>query len=203
MQNKPKEKTIIRCKKCNNEFNPIFPNQKFCSELCKHIYNLEKRRIQYVFDKAEPKESNNICLYCKNEMKPYGSKKFCSEKCRRLYRNLTRNKSGIKRLRILEQNISKRYCIECGKEIKLVKNYASTYHLKKFCCRECCANYFKKNKYLFEGHQRNIGEFKIIIIKENNKFLWKASKNNKILLKSDRMFSKEQYALDDARKAFK
>jgi len=191
------EKTIKYCKNCGIEFHPLTPHQQFCSKECKREYTLKIRRERY----KNPLKKLHYCIQCGKQMDVYGSQKFCSIECRNIHRKQVRNKTGRICNRIIKPNILKK-CEYCGKDIPWIKERASLYNKRKFCSKKCCSEYFKHHNKNFEGRQKNIEEFKIIINKHNNKFVWKAIKNNKIVLISDQEFISYKDCLKDAKSAF-
>lgn len=188
---------IRKCIYCKKEFEPTTPNNKFCSDQCKKFNLLQIRRMRYV--NPLPKVTN--CLQCGKPLEGH-YRKFCSEKCIIEHRKESRRKTNRICNPVIEPKELKK-CIYCSKDIPFNKNYASTYNKRKFCSKSCCAKYFKLNKNIFNGKQIKIGEFKIIINKYNNNFIWKAYKNNKEILKSIFDFKNYIDCLKDAKMAFK
>lgn len=186
-----------KCKFCFKEFEPKSPNQQFCCIKCQKDYTLQNRRKRY--KNPLPKITN--CLQCGKPLEGH-YKKFCSEKCIIEHRKDSRRKTNRICNPVIEPKVLNK-CKLCGKDIPFVHNYASTYNKKKFCSRECCKQYFKLNKQDFKGNQYKIGEFKIIIKKVLNKFIWEALKNEKIVLKSNTFFENYNICLKDAKLALK
>ena len=191
------EKTIKLCKYCGAEFRPLTPHNQFCSKECKRKYNSDIRKERY----KKPLKKNNFCIQCGKYMESYGSQKFCSIECRDIHRRQVRNKTGRICNRVIKPDTLKK-CVQCGKEIPWDQNRASSYKKRKFCSRICCSEYFKHHNDNFKGHQENVEEFKIVVSKSNNKFIWKAVKNNKVVLKSDKEFISYKDCLKDAKLAF-
>lgn len=76
---------ITACVICSNEFHPIHPDQKTCSDECKKE---EQRRCAYERNKAKKELNAHKCKECGRMFIPeYGDKKkiFCSEYCRKRY----------------------------------------------------------------------------------------------------------------------
>lgn len=185
-----------KCKYCGNEFELKSPNQHFCCTQCQKAYTLQNRRQRY--KNPLPKVTN--CLQCGKPLEGH-YKKFCSEQCIIEHRKDSRRKTNRRCNPVMEPKELKK-CKLCGKDIPFDRNYASTYNKKKFCSKECCKQYFRLNKEDFSGNQYKIGEFKIIIKKVLNQFIWEAIKNNKIVLKSEHSFNTYIECLKDAKLAF-
>lgn len=189
---------VRKCKNCNKEFQVKTSNQQFCTIQCRKVYRLNIRKQRYI----QPLAKVDHCLYCNKELKPYGSQKFCNEECRRLYRNKIRNKSGRICNRVVVPE-TLRKCEYCGKDIPFDREHASTYDKKKYCSRKCCALSFKEKHDSFNGCQKNYGEFKVIISKlDNNKYIWKAFKNDKCVLKCEHEFNTYYECKNDISLAF-
>lgn len=191
------DSTIKQCKNCKKEFHLLTANQKFCCVDCKNEYTKAIRRERYI----KPLEKIHTCQQCGKPLEPYGSQKFCSDECRVQHRKESRNKSGRKCDRVKEPKVLKK-CINCHSDIPWNRNYASTYYKKKFCSKTCSNNYFRLHKEDFKGSQRNKGEFKIIITKLKDKFIWEAKKDNKVVLKCDKPFNTYRECVKDSELAF-
>lgn len=198
MTYKISKELLKQCKNCGINFHLLNPHQEFCDEKCKREYNLKLRRQRYI----SPLEKRTMCLHCGKVIDSYGSQKFCSIQCRNLHRNKIRNKTGRINNKIIKPNILKK-CVYCGKDIPWIKERSNSYKNRKFCSKECCANYFKEHKEDFIGRQINNEEFKIVVINTKSGFIWKALKNGEVVLKSDKNFNNYKICLKDAYLAIK
>lgn len=188
MQYKPKDTFIIKCEHCDKEFNPKTPNQKYCSIFCRIAGSKNRRKER----EQRPKQEYSQCLYCGRIIDKVTSNKYCSEQCYKLYRNLKRSKSN--------ENLKRKFCLNCGKEIVLNDKNKYIYEKTKFCSRECSANYRWHN--LDDAINFKKDGFQISIKKVEDKYFWQALKNNKVVLKSNEFFNTTQEAIKDARCAF-
>lgn len=191
---------IRNCKRCKKQFHPTSIHQLFCCTQCLKDERNEHRRLQNKL-KKEGKliKTIRLCAYCGKQIENKTSKKYCDHNCYIMYRRKIRNKSG--RINKIYYKPIIKYCLNCGKEIKYISSRNSNYKDKKFCSRKCCQEYFIKNKNLFTKNIRIINNNKITFIKnENNKWIWKFYKNDKLLLLSDE-FNTIGEAQNDARKA--
>ena len=186
-----------KCKLCSKEFEPKSPNQHFCSEQCRKNNLLKIRRERRL--NPLPKVTN--CLQCGKPLEGH-YKKFCSKQCIIEHRKDSRRKTSRRCNPVIEPKELKK-CKLCGKDIPWDHNHASSYNRKKFCSKECCKQYFKFNKDIFKGSQYKIGEFKTVIEKVSNTFIWKAFKNNKIVLTSERHFNTYLECLKDVKLAIR
>ena len=188
---------IKNCQYCNKQFEPKFPNQKFCSELCQQFNLKEVRRERY----RNPLPKITHCLQCGKPLEGH-YKKFCSPECIVEHRKSSRRKTD-RRCNPVEKPEVLKKCLLCGADIHWDPKHASTYSRKKFCSRECCAQYFRIHNDNFKDTLFRIGDFKISIKKTNNQYTWEALKNDKVVLKSERSFIIYLNCLKDARLAFK
>ena len=196
MRYNPKLNTVIKCEHCGFLFHPLTPNQKYCSINCRTISLRERRRERYKNGIKKTYE----CLYCHRKIDANKNNKYCSKQCRDLDRNRRRVEKNAK-LKIEKLNIEPRYCKHCGRLIQINNKNKYKYEDVKFCCRKCAMEYFWKNddrKHSFykDGFH--------VIIREISKteFSWYATKNNKVVLESDKNFADLDSAYNDARKAF-
>ena len=185
------------CKNCGVRFVPLTPHQQYCKKECNHQYNLKVRRERYL----QPLKKIENCLQCGKPLKPYGSQKYCSNECKVEHRKQIRRKTERICNKVIEPKVLKK-CLNCGEDIPWNRNYASIYFKKKFCSKKCSNNYFKLHKNDFKGSQRNKGEFKIIINKVLDKFVWEAKKDNKTVLKCDKSFDTYKECVKDVEMAF-
>lgn len=192
---------LIRyCKRCNKEFRPVNTHQLFCCKECQKNEKKEHRKLQDQL-KKEGKfvKIQRFCAYCGKLIESKTSKKYCNHECYIKYLRKIRNKSGRINTITIRPNI--KYCVNCGKEIVYISSRNSMYKDRKFCNRKCCQEYFIKNKNLFTRNARVINNNKIVIMRnDNNKWVWKSYKNDRLILLSDE-FNTFKEAQNDAREA--
>ena len=122
------------CKECGFEkFGSIYDFKNKLVETCKHIGLLTKEQFDIWYEKNKKQ-----CLYCGKDIQfeqderpsDYKEQQFCNQSCAASYNNKNRSIQSKEKL--------KKYCKNCGKEIK---------SNNKFCSNEC-HNEFKYNAYI-------------------------------------------------------
>lgn len=124
-----KQKPKRYCLECGKELTKR-TNEKFCSSSCSASYNNRKKGSQTEVTKKKISES--LRKYYKN----------ISNDKKKIRQNLNRDKK-----KVLHKNNKvkiekpKKYCLECGKELKNSQN--------KFCCCRCFSQYIHKQTYQY------------------------------------------------------
>lgn len=201
MQYKPKENFITQCLNCNKDFHPLTPNQKYCCFDCRK----KARKVRQKELLTMPRNKYTECLYCGRLIEKISNKKFCRERCRILYRNLKRNKNSEKCIKTIKKNVQKKYCKFCNKEIPFNSRRAYNYDNLIYCSKKCAA--LDRNGHIYNCDDSVVNQFKkdgfnIIVKTINDRYVWQAYKNKKIVLQSDRDFSNLNDLMKDINNAF-
>ena len=124
-----KQKPKRYCLECGKELIKK-TNEKFCSSSCAALYNNRRKGSQT--EDTKKKISESLKKYYKN----------ISDDKKKIRQNLNKDKTkSLHKDNKIKIEKSKRYCLECGKELKNSQ--------KRFCCCQCFSQHIHKQTYQY------------------------------------------------------